>query len=93
MKQDARQFILLSQAGCLLPGLLLFNFVFGWLFLKPLIWIAVELVLLLLFMVNSVVTARKVMSVVSSKDDSVIDVEAQVVDDERAHTRITERKE
>lgn len=92
MRRDTKQFVLFSQAGCLLPGLLLVNFVFGWIFLKPLLWITVGLVLLLMFILNLIVTARKVMSFVNTKEDSVIDVEAQVVDEGNDRARLIDRE-
>ncbi|HNX81789.1 MAG TPA: hypothetical protein PKL77_06545 [Candidatus Omnitrophota bacterium] len=82
MHQDTRQVIFFSQAGCLLPGLLIVNFFFGWLIFKPLLWVTIELILFLLFFLTIHMAARKIKSFISPNDNSVIDIEGQVVDDD-----------
>jgi hypothetical protein len=70
--------IISMQAGCLLPALILLNLFFGWMFLKASVWLAVEAVLILLFILNSYILVRKVKK--WSKPDDVIDVKGEVVE-------------
>ncbi|MBU1125189.1 MAG: hypothetical protein KKC84_04115 [Candidatus Omnitrophica bacterium] len=74
---------MLSQTGCLLPFLIVFNFLFGWIFLRPLVWIVLEGVLLLLFLYNSLAITRRVVQSSSPRNTraEVIDVEAQTVEE------------
>ena len=69
-----------SRAGCLLPLLIILNLLFGWRIFKPLEWLAVGGVLVLLFILTSMVVARQVFSKASSRDSGVIDVEAEVIE-------------
>ena len=69
--------LFVSQAGCLLPILILLNLFFGWLFFKPLTWLAIEASLILLFMFNSYILARRISSA-SRKNRKIIDVEGEV---------------
>lgn len=73
---------LASSPGCLLPFLILFNLFFGWLFFKPLIWLAVEGLLVFIFMLSSYITLRR-MARAPRKRGDVIDVEAKVVREEK----------
>lgn len=70
-----------SQAGCLLPFLIMANLFFGWIFLKPGHWLLVEVILVALFLINSIILTRKVFSG-TKKYDNVIDTEGEVVDRE-----------
>ena len=70
--------IISMQAGCLLPALILLNLFFGWMFLKASVWLTVEAVLILLFILNSYILIRRVKS--WSKPDDVIDVKGEVVE-------------
>jgi len=74
-------FVFLSQAGCLLPFLIFFNFFFGWIFLRPIHWLFLELVLIVLFLLNSYITARTIVRSSSGKRRGTIDVEGEVVED------------
>ncbi len=71
-----------SQAGCFLPSLILFNLLFGWMFFKLHVWLLIEGTLILLFMLNARIAMRKIFSF-SSKHSNVIDVEGQAVKEEK----------
>lgn len=71
-----RSVFFVSRTGCLLPFLLLFNLLFGWMFLKPLAWLSIEAVLFLLFILNTRIAARKFTST-SLKRRGAIDVEGE----------------
>jgi len=78
-----KSILLISQTGCLLPLMILFNLFFGWMFFKPLTWVSVEGILILLFIINSYVLARKISSSASSlRRSNVVDVEGEVVEKE-----------
>jgi len=76
-----RSFVFLSGSGCLLPALIIFNLLFGWIFLKPKLWLIFEAVLILLFIINGFIITRKIISTSSKKRDDVIDVKGEVVED------------
>lgn len=75
-----KSFVFFSGSGCLLPLLIIFNLLFGWIFLKPKVWLISETILLLLFIINGYMITRKIISA-PSKGDNVIDVEGKIVDD------------
>lgn len=77
-----KSFVFLSGSGCLLPLLIVFNLLFGWIFLRPAHWLIIEAILVLLFVVNGFAMTRRIISASSGKDDA-IDVEAKVVDEKR----------
>lgn len=66
--------------GCLLPFLIFLNLFLGWIFFKPLPWLLIEAVLILIFMINSFILARKIPSSFSKRND-VIDTEGEVIED------------
>jgi hypothetical protein len=70
------------QAGCFLPALIFLNLFFGWMFLKASVWLMLEGVLILLFILNSYFLIHKVKK--WSSPGSVIDVQGEVVDEKRA---------
>jgi hypothetical protein len=80
MNSSHRSVLFLSQAGCLLPFFIIFNLCFGWLFLKFTHWLILEAVLVLLFMLNSFIFTRKIISRAQGRDGA-IDVKAEVVED------------
>jgi len=86
-----RPFVFFSASGCLLPFLIIFNLLFGWIFLKPLHWLVIEAALVLFFIINGYVMTRKIISVSSKKRANVIDVEGEVVEDRRKPT-LAQRK-
>ncbi len=74
----------ISQTGCLLPVLILFNLFFGWLFFPPFFWLSLEGILILLFFINSYILIRRVSSMASKaspKRSGVIDVEGEIMED------------
>lgn len=78
--KSIKSFVFFSQAGCLLPLLIILNLFFGWMFLKPIVWLLTEAILILLFMINSYILTRRISSF-STKRDNVVDVEGEVVED------------
>lgn len=76
-----RSFVFFSGSGCLLPMLMIFNLLFGWIFLKPKLWLITEAILILLFIINSFIITRKIISTSSKKRDDAIDVKGEVVED------------
>ncbi|MDD4894887.1 MAG: hypothetical protein PHW54_06215 [Candidatus Omnitrophica bacterium] len=81
--QPLKSFVFLSGAGCLLPALIIFNFLFGWIFFKPLHWLIIEGVLILLFVIKGLLFTRRIISNSPRKHGNAIDVEAEVVEDRR----------
>lgn len=82
MSSGARSFVMLTSTGCLLPFLVFFNLFFGWLFLKPVVWLFVEAFLILLLALNSFMVTRRILSA-RGKDDRVVDVEGEVIDEKK----------
>jgi len=76
-----RPFVFFSGSGCLLPALIIFNLSLGWIFLKPKLWLITEAILILLFIINSFIITRKIISTSSKKRDDAIDVKGEVVED------------
>ena len=68
----------LGCAGCLLPFLVLFNLLFGWLIFRSfLMWLAVESGLVALLLLTSYISIRRY-----KKDrDGVIDIEGEIVEE------------
>ena len=89
-KDALRSFVFFSSSGCLLPSLLIFNLLFGWIFLRPKPWLIIEAILLLPFIINGYIITRKIIST-SSKGDDVIDVKGEVVEDQ-TKPKLTERQ-
>ena len=77
-----KSFFFVTQAGCLLPFLIMFNLLFGWVFLKPLHWLSIEGIMILLFIINAHIVARKIFPS-SSKHSNVIDVEGEVIEEKK----------
>jgi uncharacterized membrane protein len=77
-----KSIVFFSRTGCLLPLLIIFNLLFGWIFLRPLCWLFLEIVLVLLFMVNSYILTRRIILASSRRGDG-IDVEAKVLEERR----------
>lgn len=75
-------FVFFSRTGCLLPLLIIFNLLFGWIFLKPLHWLIAEAILILVFIINGYITMRKIISA-SGKHDGAIDVKGEVIEERR----------
>lgn len=69
-----------ARMGCFLPLLILFNLFFGWLFLKPAVWLLTECVLILFLIINTYILIKKIPSF-SSRDTDAIYIEAEPVED------------
>ena len=65
-----------------MPLLIFLNFFFGWIFFKPLMWLAIEGILITIFLLNSYILAKRI-SKFSSKRAGAIDVEAEIVEDKK----------
>jgi len=91
------QVFLGAQSGCLLPFLIVMNFIFGRPFFNSAsLWLGVEAVLILLLFIQLYVSALKIRRHIfnfQAKDsyvsrnkghDSVVDVEGRVVEDDKA---------
>ena len=68
------------NSGCLLPFLVIFNLFFGRLFFSLRVWLAVEGVLIIFFIVNAYIFSKRIINSVK-KRDNVIDVEGEVIKD------------
>lgn len=77
-----KSFVFFGKSGCLLPLLIILNLFFGRIFLKPKAWLISEALLLLLFIINSYIIARKI-TTHSSRHDGAIDVKAEVLEDRK----------
>ncbi|PIQ91000.1 MAG: hypothetical protein COV71_01510 [Candidatus Omnitrophica bacterium CG11_big_fil_rev_8_21_14_0_20_41_12] len=91
------QFVWIGGSGCLLPFLIIFNLIFGRLiFASARLWLGIEAGLILLFIINIYIMARKISkqfnqqghnpasdSQIRSPQGEVIDVQGQVVDEEK----------
>ena len=78
-------FVFTGQSGCLLPVLIIFNLFFGkFIFGSYRLWLGVEVVLVLLFMIKIHAFARNINEQLKPKGHSrnnVIDVEGEVVEE------------
>jgi hypothetical protein len=54
--------VLKSNLGCFLPFLIVFNLFFGWVFLKPLHWLVLEVILVFLLILNGLFVIKKITS-------------------------------
>ena len=83
MNKDKRlkSFVFFSGSGCLLPALIIFNLLFGWIFLKPKLWLITEAILILFLIINGFIITRKIFSSSSKKHDDAIDVKGEVVEE------------
>jgi hypothetical protein len=87
------QFVWIGGSGCLLPFLILANLLFGKLiFSSTRLWLGVEAGLVLLFIINLNIMARKISRQFSSsgrgqqsrgQQEKVIDIQGQVVEDDK----------
>ncbi|MEI6631814.1 MAG: hypothetical protein WCL25_04295 [bacterium] len=74
--------VILANTGCLLPLLIILNLFFGWIFLEARYWLLFEAVLVTVFIFNSYIMARRLFNSPKHKrNDGVIDVEGQVIED------------
>lgn len=68
------------SSGCLLPFLIIFNLIFGRLFFNARTWLAIEGILIIIFIVYSYIFSRRIINSVKRKDN-VIDVEGEVIEE------------
>ncbi|MDD2679639.1 MAG: hypothetical protein PHO03_02390 [Candidatus Omnitrophica bacterium] len=73
--------MLISYSGCLLPLLIVLNLFFGQFFFKASQWLAIEGILVALFLLNSYIVTRRFKSSQRNNPKNVIDVEGKVVED------------
>ncbi|MBP7216835.1 MAG: hypothetical protein KBA46_06090 [Candidatus Omnitrophica bacterium] len=81
-----KSFVVYSQAGCLLPFLIIANLFFGLLFFSFGQWILIEIGLVALFFINSFLMVKKIARGTrhtNGSRDGIIDVEAEVVQEKR----------
>lgn len=69
----------IASGGCLLPLLIILNLFFGKLFFTSGQWLAIEGILVLLFLLNSYISLRRLSSPDSKRRRGAIDVEGKVV--------------
>jgi len=84
-KPRNKSLYLMGQLGCLIPSLILVNLFFGLLFFKPIIWLLIGVILVILFILNTYIIIRKMSSFFSEKDD-VIDVEGEAIEEKEQLT-------
>ena len=80
---NSKSFMIVSNAGCLLPALIILNLFFGWVFLGPALWLLTGAVLVGLFILNSFIMVKKTATMSRPRKSSVIDIEAEVLDDKK----------
>jgi len=81
--------MLFNSTGCLLPFLIVFNLFFGRILFKTSLWLLIEAVLVLLFLLSSMITVRRIISTVGSKGrKDAIDVQGQVVDEKKDSSKL-----
>lgn len=82
MAERNQSIFFVQQTGCLLPFLIVFNLFFGWMFFRPLPWLLIEVVLVLLFILNVRMMIRKIFSS-TAEHGNVIDTEGEVVEEKK----------
>ena len=80
--------VLFGNIGCFLPFLIIFNLFFGWIFLRPAIWLGLEAVLLLILLLSLHIFSKSIRSSMRADSGHIIDVEAEVLKDDAAHKRV-----
>jgi len=70
------------NSGCFLPFLIIFNLFFGRLFFSFKVWLAIEGILVGLFVISAYIFSRRIIKNMKEKSrGNVIDVEAEVVNE------------
>jgi membrane protein implicated in regulation of membrane protease activity len=70
------------NSGCVLPFLIIFNLFFGRLFFSFKAWLAIEGILVGLFVISAYIFSRRIIKNMKEKSrGNVIDVEAEVVNE------------
>jgi len=73
-----------------LPLFIIANLFLGWLFFKPLNWLLIELGLILIFMLNFFIVAKRITSNLG-KRDNVIDVQGEVIKENQKQNRLDKK--
>lgn len=68
------------SSGCFLPFLIIFNLIFGRLFFDTRHWLAIEGILIIIFIIHVCIFGKRIINSVKRKDN-VIDVEGEVIKD------------
>ena len=92
------QFVWIGSSGCLLPLLIIFNLLFGKFFFNSTrLWLGIEALLILIFIININIMARKISRQFSNPQGTnrapggqrytpkrqVVDIQGQVVEEEK----------
>lgn len=86
--------VFFAQSGCLLPFLITLNFFLGLFFFKPVIWLTIGLILIIMFFINSFLFTKKIASLTpntSKKHSNVIDINGEVIKENNTSARITKK--
>jgi hypothetical protein len=73
--------MVIRSNGCLLPLLIILNLFFGRIFFSLKLWLAIEGVLIALFIINSYIFTRQFFSVAKPVRKNVVDVQGEVVEE------------
>ncbi len=78
------RFVWIGNSGCFLPFLIIFNLFFGrFIFNSIRLWLGIEAILILIFILTINIMARKSHSQQGHRPDSkVVDIQGQVVEEE-----------
>ncbi len=74
-----QKIVTVGGAGCFLAALCVFNLFFGWLFLKPRLWILVELTLVALLWVYNRLLLFSLRRAQKNRE-KVIDTDAEIIE-------------
>jgi F0F1-type ATP synthase membrane subunit b/b' len=80
-----------SSIGCLLPLFIIANLFLGRIFFNPLHWLLIELGLILIFMLNFFIVAKRITSNLR-KRDNVVDVEGEVIKENQKQNRLDKKE-
>lgn len=81
---SASGFVFTGQSGCLLPMLIILNLFFGKLiFNSTRLWLGVEGILVLLFIIKIHTFIRKISGQFRKAQGKVVDIQGQVVEEEK----------
>jgi hypothetical protein len=87
-------FVFTGQSGCLLPMLIILNLFFGkFIFNSNSLWLGVEGVLILLFIIKIHIFARKISEQLWPKNrkprSKIVDIQGQVVEEDNSTESLT----
>lgn len=78
-----KSIVVSAKLGCLLPLLIILNLFFGWMFLKPVLWLGIEIILAVIFLLNLFLLSGAIKRIFSNSPKyrkDTIDVKGEVVD-------------